>query len=196
MAPSTAVRTRPSPWTKHAKGEVPEGVTIACRSARRSRAGGRGHHPGLRHDGARGHRRRDGCGRRCGGDRPSHAVPVDIETSRPGEEDRPLRHRPRGDPTGGFGGELSALVQERCFDHLEAPVARVTGWDTPYPHASNGPTSPARRAWPKRWRRPWGREMGRSSSGCPTSAKDAEAELVEWQVSPATPWSRTSRSST
>jgi 2-oxoisovalerate dehydrogenase E1 component beta subunit len=27
------------------------------------------------------------------------------------------------------------LVQERCFYHLEAPVERVTGWDTPYPHA-------------------------------------------------------------
>ena len=36
---------------------------------------------------------------------------------------------------GGFGGELSALVQERCFYHLEAPVERVCGWDTPYPHA-------------------------------------------------------------
>ena len=35
----------------------------------------------------------------------------------------------------GFGAELSALVQERCFYHLEAPVARVCGWDTPYPHA-------------------------------------------------------------
>ncbi len=37
--------------------------------------------------------------------------------------------------TSGFGAELSALVQERCFYHLEAPVERVTGWDTPYPHA-------------------------------------------------------------
>ena len=37
--------------------------------------------------------------------------------------------------TGGYGGELSALVQENCFHHLEAPVERVTGWDTPYPHA-------------------------------------------------------------
>jgi 2-oxoisovalerate dehydrogenase E1 component beta subunit len=35
----------------------------------------------------------------------------------------------------GFGAELSALVQERCFYHLEAPIRRVTGWDTPYPHA-------------------------------------------------------------
>jgi 2-oxoisovalerate dehydrogenase E1 component beta subunit len=37
--------------------------------------------------------------------------------------------------TAGFGAELSALVQERCFYHLEAPVQRVTGWDTPYPHS-------------------------------------------------------------
>src|SRR5688500_10733363 len=37
--------------------------------------------------------------------------------------------------TSGFGAELSALVQERCFYHLEAPIERVAGWDTPYPHA-------------------------------------------------------------
>ncbi len=37
--------------------------------------------------------------------------------------------------TSGFGAELSALVTERCFYHLEAPVQRVTGWDTPYPHS-------------------------------------------------------------
>ena len=37
--------------------------------------------------------------------------------------------------TSGFGAELVALVQEHCFYHLEAPIERVTGWDTPYPHA-------------------------------------------------------------
>ena len=37
--------------------------------------------------------------------------------------------------TSGFGAELSALVQEECFYHLEAPIQRVTGWDTPYSHA-------------------------------------------------------------
>ncbi|MDB5524767.1 MAG: hypothetical protein JWM58_2530 [Rhizobium sp.] len=37
--------------------------------------------------------------------------------------------------TSGFGAELAALVQEHCFYHLEAPIIRVTGWDTPYPHA-------------------------------------------------------------
>jgi 2-oxoisovalerate dehydrogenase E1 component beta subunit len=35
--------------------------------------------------------------------------------------------------TSGFGAELSALVQETCFYHLETPIVRVTGWDTPYP---------------------------------------------------------------
>jgi 2-oxoisovalerate dehydrogenase E1 component beta subunit len=36
---------------------------------------------------------------------------------------------------GGFGGELSAIVQERCFWNLKSPIERVAGWDTPYPHA-------------------------------------------------------------
>jgi 2-oxoisovalerate dehydrogenase E1 component beta subunit len=36
--------------------------------------------------------------------------------------------------TCGYGGELSALIQERAFLHLEAPVARVTGFDTPFPY--------------------------------------------------------------
>ena len=35
----------------------------------------------------------------------------------------------------GFGAELSATVQEACFHYLEAPILRVCGWDTPYPHA-------------------------------------------------------------
>jgi 2-oxoisovalerate dehydrogenase E1 component beta subunit len=36
---------------------------------------------------------------------------------------------------GGYGGELSATMQEECFWNLEAPILRVCGWDTPYPHA-------------------------------------------------------------
>ncbi|MGD8430008.1 MAG: transketolase C-terminal domain-containing protein [Ectothiorhodospiraceae bacterium] len=37
--------------------------------------------------------------------------------------------------TCGFGAELSATVQEKCFLYLEAPICRVTGPDTPFPLA-------------------------------------------------------------
>jgi 2-oxoisovalerate dehydrogenase E1 component beta subunit len=36
---------------------------------------------------------------------------------------------------GGFGAELVASIQEECFWHLQAPIVRATGWDTPYPLA-------------------------------------------------------------
>jgi pyruvate dehydrogenase E1 component beta subunit len=36
--------------------------------------------------------------------------------------------------TCGFAAEIASLVQERCFYHLEAPVLRITGWDTPFPY--------------------------------------------------------------
>jgi pyruvate/2-oxoglutarate/acetoin dehydrogenase E1 component len=35
--------------------------------------------------------------------------------------------------TGGLGGELVALIQARALYSLQAPVARVTGWDTVFP---------------------------------------------------------------
>ena len=35
----------------------------------------------------------------------------------------------------GFGAEVSALLAEKAFYSLKAPVARVTGYDTPYPYA-------------------------------------------------------------
>ena len=36
----------------------------------------------------------------------------------------------------GVGAEVSARIMEEAFDHLQAPVERVTGWDVPYPPAS------------------------------------------------------------
>jgi pyruvate dehydrogenase E1 component beta subunit len=40
-----------------------------------------------------------------------------------------------GPRTLGFGAELAARIQEELFYHLEAPVLRATGFDTPYPPA-------------------------------------------------------------
>ncbi len=37
--------------------------------------------------------------------------------------------------TCGFGAELSAVLAEKAFFSLKAPIARVTGYDTPFPYA-------------------------------------------------------------
>ncbi|MCL3862362.1 alpha-ketoacid dehydrogenase subunit beta [Actinotalea sp. K2] len=37
---------------------------------------------------------------------------------------------------GGVGAEVAASITERCFHHLEAAPARVTGFDVPYPPAA------------------------------------------------------------
>jgi pyruvate dehydrogenase E1 component beta subunit len=64
-------------------------------------------------------------------------VPLDVETlvaevTRTGKavvvHEAPL--------TAGFGAEIAATLQEEAFYSLDAPVARVTSWDTPYPPAS------------------------------------------------------------
>jgi len=36
---------------------------------------------------------------------------------------------------GGYGAELAARIQKDCFWNLEAPISRIAGWDTHYPHA-------------------------------------------------------------
>jgi 2-oxoisovalerate dehydrogenase E1 component len=56
--------------------------------------------------------------------------------------------------TGGFGAELAAVIAERAFAHLDAPVARVGSTDTPVPfskrlealHSARGRLLPALRA--------------------------------------------------
>jgi len=63
-------------------------------------------------------------------------LPLDLETI-----ERSVRKTGRcvivheATKTCGFGAELMSSVMETCFYHLEAPVIRVTGYDTPYPHA-------------------------------------------------------------
>jgi pyruvate dehydrogenase E1 component beta subunit len=64
-------------------------------------------------------------------------VPLDVETlvaevTRTGRavvvHEAPL--------SAGFGAEIVATLQEEAFYSLDAPIARVTAWDTPYPPAS------------------------------------------------------------
>lgn len=42
-----------------------------------------------------------------------------------------------GWPQFGVGSEIAALMMEEAFDHLDAPVVRVTGKDVPMPYAAN-----------------------------------------------------------
>ncbi|MFK7757435.1 MAG: thiamine pyrophosphate-dependent enzyme [Flavobacteriales bacterium] len=39
--------------------------------------------------------------------------------------------------TGGIGGELLSLIQENCFEHLDAPIMRCASLDTPVPFDAN-----------------------------------------------------------
>lgn len=36
--------------------------------------------------------------------------------------------------TMGFGAEIASIIMEKCFLHLEAPIRRCCGLDTPFPH--------------------------------------------------------------
>jgi pyruvate dehydrogenase E1 component beta subunit len=40
-----------------------------------------------------------------------------------------------GWPHGGVGANLAALIQEQAFDHLDAPIQRITGADVPMPYS-------------------------------------------------------------
>ena len=126
-----------TPWAKHPKAEVPEGhYTVPLGKAAVVREGeevtvlayGTMVHVALATAAARGIDAEVIDLRTI--------VPVDIETI-----ENSVRKTGRcvvvheATRTGGFGAELAALVQERCFYHLEAPVARATGFDTPYPHS-------------------------------------------------------------
>jgi hypothetical protein len=79
-------------------------------------------------------------------------------------------------------------MQERCFYHLEAPIARVAGWDTPYPHAFEWDyfPGPARVIAGMRRVLEAAEIMGRYYSfRLPDVGEGvAEAELVAWHVKP------------
>ena len=122
------------------RGEVPEGdYTIELGKAAVAPRGHAGH--GARVE-------RHGVDRR-GGRAEGRAAGISVEVDRPAHADA-VRHR--DDPresvkktgrcvivheaprTCGFGAELIASIQERAMEYLEAPILRVTGFDTPFPY--------------------------------------------------------------
>lgn len=40
--------------------------------------------------------------------------------------------------TGGFGGEIAAIVAEKAIEYLEGPISRVAGFDVPFPYSLEG----------------------------------------------------------
>ena len=126
------------PWSGHPLGDVPDGLLLGPARQRRRPPRGRGRHRArLRDDGVR----RRGGGRRDGRSTPRSSTCARCCRSTPTPSRRRCAKTGRcvivheATRTSGFGAELAATVQERCFYRLEAPIERVTGWDTPYPHA-------------------------------------------------------------
>ena len=111
-------------------------------SARQGLGGARGigaDGAGLWHDGLRRTGGRGGNGHRRGDHRPADLLPLDMDTIAASVKETGrcvIVHE--ATLTSGFGAELAALVQEACFFQLEAPIARVTGWDALSPCAGMG----------------------------------------------------------
>jgi 2-oxoisovalerate dehydrogenase E1 component beta subunit len=125
------------PWSQHALSEVPEGhYTVDIGSARIHRAGSEltvltyGTHIHVAETAAE----EQGIDAEIIDLRT--LVPLDVDTIVTSVEKTgrcAVVHE--ATLTSGFGAELCATVQERAFFHLQAPVTRVCGWDTPYPHS-------------------------------------------------------------
>ena len=45
----------------------------------------------------------------------------------------------------GFAAEISAMIAENAIEYMEAPIARVTGFDTPFPNTLEHHYMPDRR---------------------------------------------------
>jgi len=137
--PDPVVFLEPKRVYRAARGEVPEGVFLEpLGKARVTRAGSQvtvlawG---AMWHEADRAAREAEAEGFDCEVLDLRSLQPLDVEAivasvSRTGRA-VVVHEAPR---TCGFGAELSALIQERCFPHLEAPVTRVTGFDTPFPY--------------------------------------------------------------
>ena len=71
---------------------------------------------------------------------------IDLRTIRPMDKDTIIASVMKtgrcvtveeGWPQSGIGSEIMAVIMERAFDYLDAPVIRVTGKDVPMPYAAN-----------------------------------------------------------
>jgi pyruvate dehydrogenase E1 component beta subunit len=61
-------------------------------------------------------------------------VPLDVDTLREAVSQTGRAVVAQEAPfTGGFGSEVAATIAEEAFDYLEAPIARVAGFDLPFP---------------------------------------------------------------
>ena len=61
-------------------------------------------------------------------------IPYDIETiEKSVKKTGRLLITHEGSVTAGAGAEIAAKISERCFLSLHAPIARVCGYDTPFP---------------------------------------------------------------
>ena len=86
---------------------------------------------------------------------------------------------------GGYGAELVATVQEECFWNLEAPIQRVTGWDTPYPHAFEWEYFPGTGAHRRGPEAGDGGDVSSYVFKLPDLGEGTvEAEIVAWRVKP------------
>jgi len=138
--PDPVIFLEPKALYRTAKGEVPEGdYTVPLGKARVVKEGG---DVSLITYGATVHVAEEAAG--MAAQDGIHAEVIDLRTLWPMDIETVIRsvemtgraivlhEAPR---TCGFGAELAALIQEKAFLHLKAPVARVTGFDTPFPYA-------------------------------------------------------------
>lgn len=68
---------------------------------------------------------------------------IDLQTIQPWDEDHIVESVKKtgrlivtheAPISSGFGAEIAATIQKRCFLNLESPIERVCGHDTPFPH--------------------------------------------------------------
>ena len=173
------------PWSTHPAGEVPEDYySVPIGRAEVVRARRRSDDPVLRHHGARG----------AGGGAPGGSGRGDYRRAHDGAAGcGDLRQSV--EKTGrcvivheatrfsGYGAELSATIQEECFYSLEAPIVRVCGWDTPYPHAFEWQYFPGQKRLVAAIEQGAGGRMSEYVFKLPDLGEGTvEAEIVAWHV--------------